>query len=258
MKNHSGLRRRLLLLGTVCAVAPLALVALLSELDSQRLQHELDTKLDEQARQRMEVTVADVLERAALAQTLLEIKLHTSLGAAEEILSTSGQVSLDPSTPVRWQATDQDSGKQMAVELPRFCLGGTWIGQDDSFTEGLTVPVVDRLKQRTGDTATLFQRMNEHGDMLRIATNVQTLDGQRAIGTYIPHTSPVVQTVLQGETYVGRAFVVNAHYVTAYKPLFDAAGAVIGILYVGTPDVVATKPLIEQCSAMRIGEAMFS
>ena len=51
--------------------------------------------------------------------------------------------------------------------------------------------------------------------MLRVCTNVQKKDGTRAIGTYIPRTNPdgkpnpVIASVLQGETYQGRASVVN-------------------------------------------------
>ena len=63
--------------------------------------------------------------------------------------------------------------------------------------------------------------------MLRVATNVKKLDGSRAIGTYIPATNPdgkankVIKTVLEGNTFYGRAFVVNAWYVTAYEPIWD-------------------------------------
>jgi methyl-accepting chemotaxis protein WspA len=83
--------------------------------------------------------------------------------------------------------------------------------------------------------------MNREGSMLRVATNVRKLDGSRAIGTYIPHTmpdgtlNPVLKVVLAGQTYRGRAFVVNAWYVTAYAPVFDAAGDVVGMIYTGVP-----------------------
>jgi hypothetical protein len=45
--------------------------------------------------------------------------------------------------------------------------------------------------------------------------------------------NPVVKTVLAGETYRGRAYVVNAWYITAYEPLLDANRKIIGMLYVG-------------------------
>ena len=66
--------------------------------------------------------------------------------------------------------------------------------------------------------------------MLRVATNVEKLDGTRAIGTYIPavnpdgRPNPVVASLLGNKTYYGRAYVVNAWYLTAYEPLFNNDG----------------------------------
>ena len=75
-------------------------------------------------------------------------------------------------------------------------------------------------------TATIFFRD------LRIATNVRTADGERAIGTRV--SEEVRRRVLdQGERWTDRAFVVNDWYVTAYEPILDIAGARAGILYVG-------------------------
>ena len=75
-------------------------------------------------------------------------------------------------------------------------------------------------------TATIFQ-----GDV-RISTNVMTNDGRRAIGTRV--SAEVNQRVLgRGELWVERAFVVNDWYITAYEPIRNASGEVIGILYVG-------------------------
>jgi two-component system NtrC family sensor kinase len=75
-------------------------------------------------------------------------------------------------------------------------------------------------------TATIFRRD------LRISTNVRNQDGSRAIGTRL--SAPVAERVLdRGEVFADRAFVVNDWYITAYEPIRDPDGEVIGILYVG-------------------------
>jgi PAS domain S-box-containing protein len=98
--------------------------------------------------------------------------------------------------------------------------------------------------------------------MLRVATTVQTTANERAIGTYIPAVdpdganNPVISTILKGETYHGRAYVVNAWYITAYEPIFDRAGSLIGMLYVGVKqETVAARirQAILQSSVGRTG-----
>ncbi len=41
--------------------------------------------------------------------------------------------------------------------------------------------------------------------------------------------------MLRGQTFTGRAFVVDKWYITAYEPIFDTQKKVIGALYVGIP-----------------------
>lgn len=101
--------------------------------------------------------------------------------------------------------------------------------------------------------------MSEDGDMLRVATNVMTLEGTRAIGTYIPTTNPdgtanpVISTVMKGETYRGAAYVVNAWYLTAYEPILDKTGRTMGVLYVGVKrDEVVS--VIDAIKDIRIGK----
>jgi len=66
----------------------------------------------------------------------------------------------------------------------------------------------------------------------RIATNVITEDSIRAIGTIV--SDEVYSKVLErGERFADRAFVVNDWYLSAYDPVLDAKGKIIGILYVG-------------------------
>ena len=57
-------------------------------------------------------------------------------------------------------------------------------------------------------------------------------ENKRAVNTFIPLDSLVVQTILRGETYRGSAFVVNNWQATAYQPIW-IEGKIEGMLYVG-------------------------
>lgn len=84
-----------------------------------------------------------------------------------------------------------------------------------------------RYKGKNIGTATIFQK-----DM-RIATNVLREDGSRAVGTLV--SEDVYRQVLEnGLPWIGRAFVLNDWYKTAYEPIKNTQGRIIGMLYVGT------------------------
>jgi two-component system NtrC family sensor kinase len=76
-------------------------------------------------------------------------------------------------------------------------------------------------------TVTVFQ------DDVRISTNVLGADGKRAIGTRV--SEEVYREVAEnGDRWLDRAFVVTDWYKTAYEPIRNIDGTIIGILYVGT------------------------
>lgn len=88
---------------------------------------------------------------------------------------------------------------------------------------------VDRIRQLVGGAATLFL-----GDQ-RIATNITNQDGRRAVGTRLD-PGPVHQAVLDhGTSFRGEAEILGETFLTAYDPIRDAAGKVVGILFVGVP-----------------------
>ncbi|MCJ7643173.1 MAG: cache domain-containing protein [Candidatus Aminicenantes bacterium] len=131
----------------------------------------------------------------------------------------------------------EDKGMMLTAAAPVVDESGVLLGV---LTGGLlfnrNYDLVDRVKEIVfkGEkykghdigTATLFQ------DDLRIATNVLDDQGNRAVGTRV--SREVKEAVLdRGEAYVGRAFVVTAWYITAYRPIKDIAGRTIGMLYVG-------------------------
>ncbi len=84
----------------------------------------------------------------------------------------------------------------------------------------------ETFKGQSIGTATIFNKD------LRVSTNVMTEKGERAIGTQI--SREVYQKVLiEGESWIDRAFVVNNWNITAYEPIRDYHGNIAGILSVG-------------------------
>jgi len=178
----------------------------------------------------------DIYNLVEVSDRTFQTMVTRNLDVARSILHSHGQV-IPQDDLVEWTATNQLTQKSDQVLLPRLVVGDHWLGQNTDFSQ--ETPVVDEIDAMVGGTATIFQRMNAAGDMLRVATNVEKLDGTRAIGTYIPATNPdgtpnaVVAALLRGETYRGVAFVVNDWYLTAYEPILDGDGEIIGALYVG-------------------------
>jgi two-component system, NtrC family, sensor kinase len=92
----------------------------------------------------------------------------------------------------------------------------------------------EKYKGKEIGTVTVFQ------NDLRISTNVTDAEGNRAIGTRV--SQEVYDAVLRrGIPWVARAFVVNHWYITAYDPIRNIAGEIIGMLYVG----MLEKPYID-------------
>ncbi|MXV41962.1 methyl-accepting chemotaxis protein TlpC [Bacillus subtilis] len=109
-------------------------------------------------------------------------------------------------------------------------ISGDWQVKNNKLYKGQTEingneEIVDLLGEKTGDTITIFQ-----GDT-RVATNVMK-NGERAVGTQA--SSEVIAAVLKkGKRFYGQADVAGSSYQTAYMPLKDQNGNIIGMLYTG-------------------------
>jgi methyl-accepting chemotaxis protein len=94
--------------------------------------------------------------------------------------------------------------------------------------------IVDKVQSLVGGAATVFQVYN-NSYAARISTNVLDTNGQRAIGTHLTDNVYDV-AVKQNTTYYGRRDLFGKNYVTAYEPIRDPTGKVIGVLFVGTEE----------------------
>ncbi len=216
--------------------------------------HQLFNKVVQQELNR----IADGILHIAKVQTsLLGKRLDATIAHAQTRMDALGPVSLDPKSSLHWNAVDQFSKAARPTTLPVMRIGKEVFDRNDSFDR--SQPVVDAIFKDTGARCTIFQRMNDRGDLLRIATSVKAADGKRPIGTYIPDIepdgkkNPVVAAIVDGKDYCGRAFVVDDWYGTIYRPLRDSDGKIIGCLFVGIREQDSPE-LVECVKTTKIGK----
>ena len=112
--------------------------------------------------------------------------------------------------------------------------------------------VVDKFSEDTGGVATVFARKGD--DFVRITTSLRDLKGERVMHTVLDRQHPAYQLMLQGKSYVGRADLFGKPYMTAYEPVRDASGQVVGILFVGTDLSAFQDAMQQQVVATRLFE----
>jgi methyl-accepting chemotaxis protein len=95
--------------------------------------------------------------------------------------------------------------------------------------------IVDRAVSYLGGNATLFVYDDVSGQFVRRSTNVKKENGDRAVGTQLAADHPGQALLRRGVAYKGPATLFGQSFMTAYFPIQNPAGGVIGILYVGIP-----------------------
>ncbi len=155
-----------------------------------------------------------------------------------EDLSQAARVNMIP-TPKAIATTDtvETSGLMIMAASPLFDNNGQFIGiLYGGKLINNSYEIVDKVKDivykgekykgKDIGTTTIF--LND----LRISTNVLGEAGTRAVGTRVSR-EVYDQVMIRGLSWIGRAFVVNDWYRTAYEPIQNINGKIVGILYVG-------------------------
>jgi methyl-accepting chemotaxis protein len=93
--------------------------------------------------------------------------------------------------------------------------------------------IVDRAVAYVGGNATLFVFDEASNQFVRRSTNVKKENGDRAVGTQLAADHPAQALVRRGVPYKGPATLFGKSFMTAYFPVENPAGKVVGILYVG-------------------------
>ena len=112
--------------------------------------------------------------------------------------------------------------------------------------------IVDRATSYVGGNATLFVYDDASQQFVRKTTNVKKENGDRAVGTQLAADHPGQALLRRGEAYKGPAMLFGSRFYTAYQPVFNPAGKVIGIIYVGISMAALDGMLRQAIGAMTV------
>ena len=172
-------------------------------------------------------------------------------GVEERLKEQASQISSDVQIVYNLAGDQLKSDLSLAHEI-FYSYGSPYINDEGKmvlekdgkkFVVNDNFEIVDKIKQEMkGGTSTIFMLKDYTGDpqniswpyqkaMYRISTNVLKTDGSRAVGTIL--SQKVYDVIITGKPYYGRAWVVNAWYISGYEPIFNEHNNIIGVLYVG-------------------------
>jgi|GEM_PF-424452 len=175
---------------------------------------------------------------------LLMKNIRDAYGTARNVFAVHKNIKINRRTTAV-KVKNQATGKVDKIKLP------VMTSNRGAFLRSYgTVDTIVRKVPKRGATATVFQFHENR--MIRIATNVKTKEGKRAILTYIPEESLVYRTVKSGSPYIGRAMVVGKWTITHYQPIKTPGGKVIGALYVGVP--APKSAVFDMLASSKIGK----
>jgi two-component system, NtrC family, sensor kinase len=169
----------------------------------------------------------DLLRSAASGQITANTELFSREALAQE----------DPALAKRAQIPSSKEAMVLVAAAPvrtdagfmGVLYGGILLNRNDDLVNQINEFVFGEQGYDRAGTVSIFMK-----DM-RIATNAQGALNRSDAGT---GASPEIQNAVlaQGERYYGRGNVGGSWHLTAYNPIRDHAGRIVGMLYVGIPE----------------------
>jgi len=159
-----------------------------------------------------------VLISAVSVALIMMVANHLMLRQIREEAVRQANRQQESSMLAFWELMNR-RGQNFRIEDGKLLIGDYYFINDNN-------EMPDRVFSITGSRATVFQ-----GDT-RVATNVLLPDGSRAIGTKL--VGPAFQAVFrEGVRYRGETLILGIPYFTAYDPIRNSRGEIIGALFVG-------------------------
>ncbi len=222
---------RIRAMGILLVAVTVVIVLVVMYLQRERLSNTMRAHLREAAEKHSEAIANDVHAMCAAQHQAYSEFVRLGKRVIDRLVAEQGGVHLGQKQ-IDYAVRRYGSDEQRQVRVPAFFLGDRPIALNAD--AAVPSPLVDEARRLLDFDCTIFQRMNEKGDMMRLATNIVRA-GYRQVGTFEPHDSVVVAHVLKGDVYSGPSFVLGTWYQAVYKPITapDDPQRVIGMIGFG-------------------------
>ena len=174
---------------------------------------------------------SNLLRWCAEKRTELTVRLAGDWQQAKALLQSRHLVQASTETH---QVIDQFSGAAKTATLPLWHFAGKPLGA--SPPKPLTA--LANSPAFSGSRYAIFQRLDRAGSMVCLATNIAGADGRPAIWRYLPakhqQTAVILDKVMIGEAYQGKAFTLIGTHRGIYLPLVNEHEEICGMIFVGS------------------------
>ncbi|HRY42593.1 MAG TPA: Cache 3/Cache 2 fusion domain-containing protein [Thermoanaerobaculia bacterium] len=224
-----GLRTKLVALALAAAALPVLAFVTLTAAGRRSASREIAVELDAVARMNLGQYVRDLYAACGTVDALLAPRLWQGQSQLQLALRNAGGLSWDGPL-VRWEVPGAPGG---LVAAPQVRVGGRPLSRERSFQ--VPEPAVDALARDSAILAILYQRLDERGDMLAVASSVPAEDGSRLTGSLLPAATadgspePSVARALAGSGHRAMARLGGRMYLTSTEPIRDESGRVTGM-----------------------------
>lgn len=228
------LRHKIIGLAVFSALIPVLALTFMILTQQERVVQRFDKDLDALVDKDLTDTVSDLKTLCYTANKMTEQQVYSALRVAQKIIRDKGPTYLSDET-IAWHAENEWNKEREDVELPKMIFGDEVI--EKNFNTQEPSPIVDEINALVGCTVSIFQVMNDRGDMLRIATTLEREDGSRNIGQFfsgndVKHDPDhAIARVLKGEKVYSTVYFYNQWFIFAAAPIYDSrTGNVIGMV----------------------------
>ena len=242
------LRHKVIGLPVVAAVLPVLVMLVLTTIEKKSVTEKIEDQLDYLTRENIEHIALAVHNTCEATSKMIQKDLTRRLQDADGFFTEMGGLSLSSET-VSIKAVTSATGQERAIAIPKMLI------------EGLSEPeaYIDLIREKFGGNYGLFQRVNEAGDMVLVATTIFSSKKHRFKDIYQPAVqkgvpNPVISQILNNQVFYGIADLVNGWHFIACKGVKDKKGRIIGMLFTESP-FKASASLRQAIMDMKVGKS---
>ncbi|MFH1242955.1 MAG: Cache 3/Cache 2 fusion domain-containing protein, partial [Pseudomonadota bacterium] len=223
------LKHKLIGLPLLAAVVPVFVIFIFTSIEERGVIKNIEAELNLLGRESISQIALAVYNTCEASSKMIQMELDRRLENAASFLVSMGGLSLSREV-VSMKAINQFTGKEKQISLPKMLV------------QGVSDPAIylELAKEKYRGDYCLFERMNDQGDMILVATTLGEPGRLPSLGLYLPAAEngtpdPMIKNILEKKLYNGLAYIANSWHFSACKAVTDMEGKVIGMLFTGMP-----------------------